>query len=144
MYMNRVEWHPDKKNDGSPLGPIYFNGDWAGYGGHGEAISFAKDKDAEFHILGPLRSYAVRELLPTEKLKKRRKKRSNARAKCSRPTFEGLVDAFPTAEGMATLAWECYRRLSTQQQIAVLESMNDDDDNLDWIEERLHQAQKGS
>jgi len=53
-----VEWRPDKKNGGSPLGSIYLDGSWDGYMGHGEALSYAKHHGAKLKITGPLAAYA--------------------------------------------------------------------------------------
>jgi hypothetical protein len=68
--------------------------------------------------------------LPARKVSKR----------CSRSTFEGMLEGFPNFLGQAQLAWECWRRMTVGQQLAVMKSMDESEGDSDWIEEKLREA----
>ena len=75
-----------------------------------------------------------------EHRKPKRTPRKKVSTKCSRATFEGMIEGYPSLEGMAALAWECWRRLSAQRQIKAMEAMNDTegDDPTDWIMAKIN------
>lgn len=58
----------------------------------------------------------------------------------ARERFEGLVEGFPTREGIVALAWESFKRLSPKRAKRVVSAMNGEDDGdeyeeiRDWIE----------
>ncbi len=141
-----VTWKPDRKNCGSPLGPVYLNGEWDGYVGLGEAMGYARDHNTELEIVGPLAAYArgKEDHVSRKKIVKKQPKKRVSK-KCSRATFEGLIEGFPTLEGVAALAWESYCRLSSKQQIAVMEAVNGEgkgEEPTEWIMAKFREAQE--